>query len=203
MSSSLEQTGRSYPLRYLAAVVLLMLYGCPAVWAEQGSANRYKSMANSMFDMMDAFSSEYQKRSGGGRSESRERPITGGTPWGGGYTPWGMGMMSPWNQGYMPGSPREWWGAAPFGQQLHSTTAPLDGHWQGRSGEILSIDNGWFRIQQNRNAYREGRISMLEHGRLRMLNPDTGVSRLYEYAEHQGRLVLRGDSGYLLFRRVD
>lgn len=203
MSNSTELTRQTYRLQSFAAAVLLLLYGCAPALAEQGSANRFKSMANSMFDMMDAFSSEYQKRSGSGRSESRDRPNTRGTPWSGGYTPWGMGMMSPWNQGYMPGAPQEWWGGAPFGQHPPSTTAPLDGHWQGRSGEILSVDNGWFRIQQNRDSYREGRISLPGQGRLLMLNPDTGVSRMYEYAEHQGRLVLRGDSGYLLFRRVD
>ena len=203
MSSSFELTRRNHRIQSFAVVVLLLLYACPAAWAEQVSGNRYKSMANSMFDMMDAFSSEYQKRSGSGRMESRDRPNTGGTPWGGGYTPWGMGGMSPWNQGYMPGLPQNWLGVAPFGQRPPSATAPLDGHWQGRNGEILSVDNGWFRIQQTRDSYREGRISLQEQGRLLMLNPDTGISRMYEYAEHQGKLVLRGDSGYLLFRRVD
>jgi hypothetical protein len=203
MSGSIELTRQSCRLQPFAAVVILLLCGCPAAWAEQGSANRYKSMASSMFDMMDAFSSEYQKRGGSGRLESRDRPITSHTPRGGGYTPWGMGSASPWNQGHLPGLPRGWWGAAPFGQHPPSTTAPLDGHWQGRNGEILSVDNGWFRIQQNRDGYREGRISLLEQGRLLMLNPDTGISRMYEYAEQQGRLVLRGDSGFLLFRRVD
>jgi len=162
MSSSFELTRRNHRIQSFAVVVLLLLYACPAAWAEQVSGNRYKSMANSMFDMMDAFSSEYQKRSGSGRSDSRDRPIAGGAPWSGGYSPWGMGMMSPWNQGYMPGAPRKWWGGAPFGQRPPSTTAPLDGHWQGRSGEILSVDNGWFRIQQNRDSYREGRISLPE-----------------------------------------
>ncbi len=203
MSSSIESTRRSYGLQLLLKVVLLLVCCCPVAWAEQGSANRYKSMARSMFDVMDAFSSEYQKRSGSGQFESRGGPITGGAPWGGGYTPWGMEGMSPWNQGYMPGSPQNWWGVVPYGQHPPSATAPLDGHWQGRNGEILSVDNGWFRIQQNRNTYREGQISLPEQGRLIMLNPDTGISRMYEYAVHQGKLVLRGDSGYLLFRRVD
>ena len=208
--------------------------------ADLNYPNRYGAMANSMLDMMDAFSEAYQKRTG---DSDYNQPSTAnqwaqtGIPWSQnalswpqGNTPWSMGTLpwaaaTPWSQGSMPWSqgrmPWSQGGMGPmsYGQQmmpsLGGAATPyfnrnpagrtaLDGSWQGRSGEVLVINRGHFRVYLNRNDFREGQLLLSGNDKLSMLDPATGLSRQYQYAQHQGKLVLRDEKGeLLLYRRLE
>ncbi|HEB95323.1 MAG TPA: hypothetical protein ENI96_02690 [Sedimenticola thiotaurini] len=152
-------------------------------------------------------------------------PWGGGMPWGQSMNPWSLynpmanpmgnvnpfGMTTPgsmpWPQ--MPGSApaNPFWGntyqAPPAGGGTLPPPArsPLDGRWQGRSGEILEVRDGRFRIYQDADSYREGVIDRVDDSHLSMRDPASGVSRDYEYAVNEGRLVLRDDAGNLLLYR--
>jgi hypothetical protein len=82
------------------------------------------------------------------------------------------------------------------------TANPLEGVWQGNSGEVLLIRDGQFRLYASRDNYNDGRLTV-RGDRLALGDPNTGVTREYEYAAHEDRLVLRDSNGnLLLYRRV-
>ena len=83
---------------------------------------------------------------------------------------------------------------------LHPRGTPLDGAWQGNSGEILLVRDGQFRLYATRDTYKDGRIAV-QGNRLVLADPRSGISREYEYAAHEDRLVLRDDNGNLLLYR--
>ena len=67
---------------------------------------------------------------------------------------------------------------------------------------MLTISQGRFRVYQGRDQYREGSITLA--GNYLTMTPD-GVAqgRVYEFAEQEGRLVLRDETGnLLLYRRL-
>ncbi len=232
-----------------AALLCLLLAGGGALTPARADGqldypNRYGQMAESMFDMMDAFSSAYQKRTADQpvspqpwTSGNQANPLQylGNTGWGSYGMPGGMGG-SPWTPGmgsmmnpslpmgqFNPwGNPSTWmqsnpwsggsfWApqgqypAAPGGGTAWAPApppSPLDGSWQGNTGEILAISQGRFRVYQGRDQYREGSITLA--GNYLTMTPD-GVAqgRVYEFAEQEGRLVLRDEAGnLLLYRRV-
>jgi len=92
----------------------------------------------------------------------------------------------------------------PQGQPpLGPTSATLDGNWRGQSGEVLVVRNGLFRIYLDRDRYQEGRIELRGKDVLGMQSQDGSVTRRYEYAVHEGRLVLRDEAGnLLLYKRI-
>lgn len=91
----------------------------------------------------------------------------------------------------------------PFGQPPASPTTVLDGNWQGQSGEVLAVQNGRFRIYLERDRYQEGRIEIRGKHLLNMQSRNSDQLRRYEYAVHEGRLVLRDETGsLLLYRRI-
>ena len=240
-----------YPLLLLA--VLLPLATSQA--ADLAYPNRFGKMAESMVDMMDAFSEAYQKRGrdnatggtwppaqSGGNWSMNTSPwsamssnpwsmgtnpwsaMTGnpwsmgtspwsamtGNPWSMGASPWSSMTGNPWSSGTspwsqmpnMPAFPAFNPGASPpYGQSPMSRTAPLDGNWQGQSGEVLVVQNGRFRIYLDPDRYQEGRVELLSKDLLEMYSRDSATARRYEYAVHQGRLVLRDDAGNLLLYR--
>ena len=157
--------------------------------AVQG-AGRYGKMAESMMDMMDVFASAYQKRRGDGQSRNFS-DITD-------YN-WMPGLTWPPGNVPMPGSrlgnPRKIPGLS--GQIYRSR---LDGNWQGRTGEILAIRSGRFRIYQSPERYHEGLI-YFDEKHLALRQAKAGVTHQYEYAEEGGRLVLRDTQGNLLLYR--
>ncbi len=199
--------------------------------------NRYGGMAESMMDMMDAFSSAYEKRKGGSAS-GFNMPQSG---FGGmssfspsmspmmapSMSPFGnYGMPSYMNPGAMnPGAMNP--GAMPFNsfggfpgsspwnsmQQFNqfrqfntppSITQRLDGEWQGQAGDMLTIHNGRFRIYRDRGNFREGRIHIENEQMLSMQEPENDLILRFEYAEKDGQLVLRDESGNLmLYRRIN
>ena len=242
---------------------LLALMLAMALWSVAVSAagqldypNKYGQMAESMFDMMDAFANAYQKRTGDQGappqqwvSGSQANPMQylnssgwnlyslpgsfGSPSWIPGSMP-GMGsmmspsmpgmgsMMSPsvpmsqfnpwgnastWMQGRpwggSPGwTPQTGYGNGPTQWAPLAQASPLDGSWQGSTGEVLTISQGRFRVYMSRDEYREGSISV--SGNYLTMTPE-GVpyGRVYEFAEQQGRLALRDETGnLLLYKRL-
>ena len=198
------------------ALILLLITAAVNSAADNAGSNRYGRMAESMIDMMNAFSSAYQKRGQGESASPRSPwPSSGGSwlpnsgtlsPWG--MSPWSMGAgpwsqagnMMPWSQWSPPGfsggpqDPGAWTGrgmSAPPGTNLN-------GDWHGPSGEVLMVRNDRFRIYLSQDHYREGHLRIIDSQRLSMQDPSTGHEREYEYARHQEKLVLRDAAGNLL-----
>lgn len=122
---------------------------------------------------------------------------------------------SPWSQfGQMPGgnlpSPmggmdqlgqygRQWMQAP---QNLPFLGSGLNGVWLGRSGEVLVIRGNQYRIQADRNRAVQGQLRV-QGNHLWLQNAQTNTVNEYEFASHEGRLVLRDSYGQLLlYRRV-
>ncbi|MES9957601.1 MAG: hypothetical protein ABW086_11160 [Sedimenticola sp.] len=175
--------------------------------------NRYNGMAESMMDMMDAFSSAYEKRKGSG-SMGFNSPQSGFGSMPGFGNPMspmsGFGMPNNFNPGSMPfnsfgGAPAyNPWRAMPQFAPAPSITEQLDGSWQGQAGDMLVIRNGRFRIYRDKDNFREGRIHIENEQILSMQELSSGQSLRYEYAEQEGRLALRDEWGnLLLYRRVN
>lgn len=153
--------------------LLILLALTPLETSALDYPNRYNSMAETLFDMMDAFSSAYQKR-----LHERTRDYSGypgGMP---GYAPY----PGPAYGRTMPPPP----------------VSALDGSWQGESGEILVIRNGLFRIYLDRDNFREGRLAQVEPRVIVLQDMDSGESRPYAFAESEGRLVMSDPNGNLL-----
>ena len=80
---------------------------------------------------------------------------------------------------------------------------PLNGIWQGRSGEILMIRDGHFRIYVSRDRYRQGKLR-IRGKTLYMRDPRTNTTNEYEFAIQKGRMALRDAEGrLLLYRRIE
>jgi hypothetical protein len=137
--------------------------------------NRYNSMAETLFDMMDAFSSAYQRRRHERDSDSYSAPTA---PLG--YSPY-YGGTSPYP-------------SAPYGPQRF----PLNGSWQGEGGEILVIRGQQFRIYLDRDNYLEGRLQHPHPQMIVLQDLQTSQVRPYVFAESKGRLILRDSSDNLL-----
>ena len=88
-------------------------------------------------------------------------------------------------------------------QNLPFLGSQLNGVWLGRSGEVLTIAGNQFRIQVGRNRAVRGQLRV-QGNRLWLQNSQTNRVNEYEFASHEGRLVLRDSYGQLLlYRRVD
>jgi hypothetical protein len=145
--------------------LLILLALLPQTATALDYPNRYNSMAETLFDMMDAFSSAYQKR-----LHERARDSAG-----------------------YPGVPYPYRAPARPPQG-----AMLNGSWQGESGEILVIQDGLFRIYLQRDNFRDGRLTQVEPRRILLQDLESGQVRPYEFAESEGRLLLRDPAGNLL-----
>ncbi len=151
--------------------LILLIASVPSHASGLDLPNRYTNIAESLFDMMDAFSSAYNNRIERGRSDN---------------SPWSSNRPFPTPNRSAP---------APYG---YNALARLNGSWQGQAGEILVIRNGRFRIYLQPNAYQEGRMVLQGEHMLLLQDLSTGLTRQYEFAESQGRLALRDDQENLL-----
>ena len=197
-------------IRRHTLLLAYLLLACPASASTLDYPNRYRPMAESMFDMLDAFSNAYQQRlpstsplpnptpgmnSGWLSGTPMPAPMPGiGSGW-----PSGTPLPTPTpgiESGGSPGTPN-WFGQA-------ASPNPLEGSWRGRGGEILVIRNGWFRIYKSRQRYREGQVRLNDARTFSLYDRQGGNRRDYEFAEQRGRLVLRDPNGsLLLYRRID
>lgn len=155
-------------------VLLLALFPLQSVALEY--PNRYNSMAETLFDMMDAFSNAYQRR-----LHERARDYSG---------------FQGGNPGY-PGYPA--YPPPAYGPPLPpANLSILDGSWQGESGEVLVIRNGLFRIYLDRDNFREGRLKQVQPQVILLQDLQSGQLRTYAFAESEGRLLLQDPAGNLL-----
>jgi len=129
--------------------------------------------------------------------------MPGGSPWAAPFQDpsalmgKGSEMMNQFSQGLR--GP----GAQGFARQMLPWMAsPLDGVWEGRNGELLIVKGNRFRIYPGYAGYVDGYVK-LSGDRLAMYNPSDQNVLPFEYAESEGRLVLRDDAGQLfLYRRL-
>ena len=184
-------------------------------------SNRYRPLAESMFDMMDAFSSTFQKR-----TKERDNDWIHREPnhssWLAGTPSWGSGppmnmngvplspMLSPWGPGGMSFLPDFRNFSPPINTPYYnwrpdwSRATPLDGEWEDAVGNILSVVNNRFRISQSSDRYSEGYLLTESDNILSMQARESRYKRYYEFALHNDKLVLRDNSGnLLLFRRIN
>jgi hypothetical protein len=78
----------------------------------------------------------------------------------------------------------------------------LDGIWEGRGGSLLIVQAHRFRLYASQGGYVDGLIQQ-RGDRLALYDPQQDTARPFEYAEHQGRLVLRDPEGQVyLYRRL-
>jgi hypothetical protein len=112
-------------------------------------------------------------------------------PWSGSPSDWGA-WLQPWMQ-QMPGMPQ-----MPPGWQRTS----LDGIWEGRDGGLLIVQAHRFRLYSPHGDFIEGLIQQRDD-RIALYDPEHDVARPYEFAQNQGRLVLRDAAGQVyLYRRL-
>jgi hypothetical protein len=204
-------------IKHTLFIISVMIVPTLSIDGFANQSNRYSSMAESMFDMMDAFSSAFQKRKGSRDNSWLERQsdysswLRGAPSWGSPGMPWNPApMMSPWSPGGFGGwaDPRQF---APHSvPPLYNWSSawprpgPLDGEWEDPAGNILAVANGRFRISQSYDRYSEGYISIESDRILLLRTRDSNIERYYEFAHQNGKLVLRDSTGnLLLFRRID
>lgn len=164
-----------------AAVQCLLLFLALApslTWAE-GQWGSREAMADAMVRMMDAMG---MFNSSPGSTLSSNPFATpgpfGGSPWAPGYGGYGM----PW-----------------MGSRGASS---LQGIWEGRDGELVVVQGERFRIYSSDGRTLDGRVRV-QGDRLAMHVPGEAQARAFQFAESQGRLVLRDSDGQVyLYRRL-
>jgi hypothetical protein len=171
-------------------------------------------MSKAMLSMMDAMGRlafQFKKDDGWDFSSARQ-PFS--------YQPWSLPGYSSYMPGYpgayMPGtSPGSMTGIpgyylpgqpfipddaqAPYRSQ---TASDLDGIWVGRSGEVVLVMYGYFRVYASAEVYRDGKYR-IEADRLLMHDPESGITQTYEYRLDDGRMIMRDERGnILLFKKL-
>jgi len=188
------RTTRMLPLLLLAGLSWL----APRPTATADSGSRGAAMADAMAKMMDAMGFGGANRvdadsSGFDSAWEQPAPANGGAPWGvlTGTMPWAASrdMM-------------ERWSGRPWSQPVPTTAPRLNGVWLSDSGERLTIRGGRFRLEAGPGRVSEGMLQ-LRGALLALHQPRLNRTWIYEYAEHEGRLVLRDAQGQLfLYRRI-
>lgn len=101
-------------------------------------------------------------------------------------------MMQQFSGAGMPG----------FGQGFPWSGTGLQGIWEGRNGELLIVQGNRFRLYPGNAGYLDGYMQ-LSGDRLALYNPQDAHTQPFEYAESDGRLVLRDGAGQIyLYRRL-
>ncbi len=78
----------------------------------------------------------------------------------------------------------------------------LDGIWEGRAGGLLIVRAHRFRLYSGQGGHIDGLIQQ-RGDRIAIYDPVRDIVRPYEFAQHQGRLVLRDTGGQVyLYRRL-
>ncbi len=194
----------------LVTLLMIALFSPISVSARSPS----EIMSKAMLSMMDAMGNlAYQfKKDDGWDFSSAKRPFS--------YQPWNL----PGYSSYLPGYPGSYMPGLPPGSMVgipgpylpdqsfipgdaqslyrYQTASDLDGIWVGRSGEVVLVMYGYFRVYASAEVYRDGRYR-IEADRLLMHDPESGITQAYEYRLDEGRMIMRDESGnILLFKKL-
>jgi hypothetical protein len=78
----------------------------------------------------------------------------------------------------------------------------LEGVWEGREGGLLIVQGHRFRLYSPHGGFVDGLIQQRDD-RIALYDQGSETARPYEFAEQQGRLVLRDADGRVyLYRRL-
>jgi hypothetical protein len=201
-----------------ALLAALLLAGAPPLAADDSARN---VMANAMARMMDAMGLFGDGGSGGSMADTMRRMSgmgsgqLGMTPFGtnafgmnpflpGQYLDWSRFAQQPWSSGMQDA-------ARAFGMEQMLPAIPglpgwtgttLEGIWEGRDGGLLIVQRQRFRLYGPQCGHIEGLIQQ-RGDRVAMYEPERDIARPFEFAQHQGRLVLRDPGGQVyLYRRL-
>jgi hypothetical protein len=116
--------------------------------------------------------------------------------------------MMPGTAGMMPGMDdmAQWMQQLPHAAELPGMPGwqrtSLEGIWEGRAGGLLIVQAHRFRLYNSNGEYIDGLIQARDD-RIAIYDPERDIVRPYEFAQHQGRLVLRDSAGQVyLYRRL-
>ena len=189
------------PSGRVGATVLLAASLAFAPVLQAGDGSTRDAMANAMARMMDAMGLFDSGKPDSGmpfNPGSYMAPGMGMGPFSqfGGQNPWSSFMTNP-GQGF--GMDR-WLQQMPGLSAWQRTT--LEGIWEGRDGGLLIVQGRRFRLYSPHGGYVEGLIQQ-RGDRIALYDPQSETARPYEFAEQQGRLVLRDANGQVyLYRRL-
>jgi len=199
------------PLFRLLCLLLLLVVMPGSGTARQGAR---EVMANAMARMMEAmglFDSAPAQRDLGGVFADY---WSSGEPFG--ASGWGLARGAPWSgpvpdrsrAAMMRGLMRQFnRRMSPPGESsgdwpMAWKPARLEGVWEGRDGELVIVQGERFRIYSPELQRVDGLVR-IQGNRLALYNPLDGHARPFEFAEHQGRLIMRDLAGRLyLYRRL-
>lgn len=190
-----------FPAHRLSGLLLLLLVVVPGSGAAQPGTREV--MADAMTRMMEAM---------GLFDAAPAEPWSARGPAGA----WGSGLGAPWGG---PASARS--RTSPLrdlmrqfargmispdgsGGERPSSWKPsrLEGVWEGRAGELLIVQGERYRIYSPEMQRVNGLIQ-IRGDRLALYNPLDRRAQPFEFAKHQGRLILRDLAGNLyLYRRL-
>lgn len=189
------------PLRKLLCLLLLLMVVPGSESAGQGTREAMVDAMARMMEAMGLFDSAPTQQAQGGASG------------------WGSALGAPWDDPNQDRSRTMTMGdlmrqftrqIVPPGEgagEKNSDWPPtrersrLEGVWEGRDGGLLIIQGGRFRIYSPTLQRVDGLIR-IQGDHLALYNPLDRQARPFEFAEHQGRLIMRDLSGRLyLYRR--
>ncbi len=198
-------------MRKLWCLFLLLLV-VPGPGAARPGAREV--MADAMAKMMEAVglfdSASAQRDLGGGFADpwSPRGPFSA--------SGWGQILGAPWG-GPVPDRSRAAAMGGPMQQFTRRMLPPgegsgdwpvvwkpsqLEGVWEGRDGELVIVQGERFRIYSPELRRVDG-LMRIQGDRLALYNPLDGQARPFEFAGHQGRLIMRDLAGRLyLYRRL-
>ncbi len=183
-------------------LTLSLLLAMPLTIA-QGQSGAREAMADAMARMMEAMGMFNPSPGTSAPPYPMWMPGAGGAgmPWGGSpfQDPSGaMSMGDTMMRKLYPNMP----GVGSAGQPYPWMGAGLEGIWEGRDGELLIVQGKRFRIYSGAAAYVDGYLHT-QGDKLAMYNTGDQQARAFEYAESDGRLVLRDPAGQIyLYRRL-
>jgi hypothetical protein len=171
-------------LRYSIWLLVLLL----AVANTQAASTPSQIMSSAMLAMMNSMgdlAQRYKRGHGWNPGNYWRSPDY--------YSPWSTG-------GYLPGQPPPPYGAAPYLNNY--PRSEVDGIWIGRSGEIVLVMYGYFRIYADAETYRDGEFR-IDGDWLLMHDPVSGVTKPYQYVLDNGRMIMRDRQGtVLMFKQL-
>lgn len=174
-----------------------LTFTLPIVYAD-GQQGTRETMADAMSKMMEAMGM-FNPSPG---SSLPSDPMSMAKPFGGpAWMPGGGGFGMPWGSPFQDPSRAMGMGEEMM-KRFSPDASPLEGIWEGRNGELVVVQGKRFRIYSGAAGYVDGYVHV-QGDRMAMYTTGERQARPFEYAESNGRLVLRDAGGQTyLYRRL-